>query len=109
PVAASPAAELVNGRFEPVLDDAVAAQHPTRVRRVALCSGHIWAELKAGASDEVALIRLEELYPFPTDRLMDVLDKYARADETLWVQEEPRNMGAWMFVERQLRGQRDLR
>ena len=40
---------------------------------------------------------------------MDVLDKYARADETLWVQEEPRNMGAWMFVERQLRGQRDLR
>ena len=109
PMAASPAADLAHGRFESVVDDPAAARHPSRVRRVAVCSGHIWADLQASASEDVALIRVEELYPFPLDHLMDVLDKYAQADETLWVQEEPRNMGAWLFIERQLRGKRNLR
>jgi 2-oxoglutarate dehydrogenase E1 component len=113
PLAASRASELVDGRFEPVLDDATAAQHPGRVRRVVLCSGHIWAELQAdtrrAASDDVAVIRVEELYPFPRERLLEVVEKYGRADETVWLQEEPRNMGAWTFVEHQLRGARELR
>ncbi|MBV9580185.1 MAG: 2-oxoglutarate dehydrogenase E1 component, partial [Chloroflexi bacterium] len=113
PLAASRASDLVHGRFEPVIDDAAAAQHPTRVRRVVLCSGHIWAELQAdarrAAADDLAVIRLEQLYPFPRDELLEILDKYGRADETLWLQEEPHNMGAWTFVERQLRGAHEVR
>ena len=109
PQAASPASDFVDGRFEPVLDDAIAAAHPGRIRRVTLCSGHIWAELRAHASDEVALIRIEQLYPFPSDALTDVLEKYTRADEIVWAQEEPQNMGAWTYVERALAGTCEVR
>jgi 2-oxoglutarate dehydrogenase E1 component len=110
PLAASRASELANGRFLNVLDDMDAAQHPNRVRRVALCSGHIWADLRSREqSPEVALIRLEQLYPFPRDLLLDVLDKYNQIEDVLWVQEEPQNMGAWDFVERTLRGHCDVR
>jgi 2-oxoglutarate dehydrogenase E1 component len=112
PLAASRASDLVDGRFQPVLDDARAAQHPHRIRRVVLCSGHIWAELQAdrrrGAVVDLAVIRIEELYPFPRDELFEILDKYAAAQDTIWVQEEPRNMGAWTFVEHQLRGTHEL-
>jgi 2-oxoglutarate dehydrogenase E1 component len=115
PLSASRAADLVEGRFEPVLDDA-SAKHPTRVRRVVLCSGHIWAELEAdkrrAPADDVAVVRLEELYPFPVEALTDVLERYSRAKEIVWLQEEPRNMGAWPHVERHLRelvGDRELR
>jgi len=112
PLAASHASELVGGRFEPVLDDAEAAAHPQRVRRLGLCSGHIWAELQSNGrraeADELALVRVEELYPFPQQQIMDVLDKYTHLEQVLWVQEEPQNMGAWTFVERKLRGVREL-
>jgi 2-oxoglutarate dehydrogenase E1 component len=116
PLSSSRAADLVEGRFEPVLDDARAAKHASRVRRVVACSGHIWAELEADKrrveADDVAVVRLEELYPFPTEALLEVLERYGRADEVIWLQEEPRNMGAWPFVERHLRelvGERTLR
>jgi 2-oxoglutarate dehydrogenase E1 component len=106
PLAASRASDLVSGQFHPVLDDAEAAKHPGRVRRVVLCSGHIWAELESdprrAAADDLAVIRMEELYPFPRSALEEVRDKYARAEELIWLQEEPRNMGAWAFVQRQL-------
>jgi 2-oxoglutarate dehydrogenase E1 component len=110
PLATSRASDLANGAFQTVLDDADAAQHPTRARRVALCSGHVWAELQgARKSDDLALVRVEQLYPFPREALLEVLDKYSHAEEPLWVQEEPRNMGAWNFVERELRGTCELR
>jgi 2-oxoglutarate dehydrogenase E1 component len=113
PLASSRASDLVNARFQPVLDDAAAARLPRRVRRVVLCSGHIWAELQSDPrhteAESVAVVRLEELYPFPREQLLEVLDKYARADDTVWLQEEPQNMGAWTFVEQQLRGVRDMR
>jgi 2-oxoglutarate dehydrogenase E1 component len=113
PLASSRASDLVNGCFQPVLDDVEAAQHPNRVRRLALCSGHLWAELQSDAqraqADELAIVRLEQLYPFPREALLEVLDKYTRAESVVWIQEEPENMGAWSFVERQLRGVRDLR
>jgi 2-oxoglutarate dehydrogenase E1 component len=115
PLSASRAADLVESHFEPVLDDA-AAKHPTRVRRVVLCSGHIWAELEAdkrrAEADDVAVVRLEELYPFPAEPLTEVLERYNRAQEIVWLQEEPQNMGAWPHVERHLRelaGERQLR
>jgi 2-oxoglutarate dehydrogenase E1 component len=112
-LAASRASELVDGAFQPVLDDADAAQHPSRIRRVVLCSGHIWAELQTDSrrdtADDVAVIRLEELYPYPRERVLEVVEKYARAKDFVWLQEEPRNMGAWTFVEQQLRGAIELR
>jgi 2-oxoglutarate dehydrogenase E1 component len=113
PLAASRASDLVDGQFEAVLDDASASRHPNRVHRVVLCSGHIWAEVQAdkrrAQAEDVALVRVEELYPFPTDALSDLLERYGQARELIWLQEEPRNMGAWTFVERHLRDRRALR
>ena len=75
------------------------------VRRVVLCSGKVFFDLsKARAEsgdDRVALIRVEQLYPFPADALAKVLSRYRNA-EIVWCQEEPRNMGAWNFVDRRL-------
>jgi 2-oxoglutarate dehydrogenase E1 component len=115
PLASSRASDLVEGHFEPVLDDAAAAKHPSRVRRVVLCSGHIWAELasdkRRGDADSVAIVRIEELYPFPSEALADLFERYNRATEVVWLQEEPRNMGAWPFLAprlHELLGEREL-
>lgn len=112
PLASSHASDLVDGRFEAVIDDARAARHPNRVRRIVLCSGHVWVDLESDPrrndADEVAIVRIEELYPFPKDAVLDILDKYAHAEQVVWLQEEPENMGAWWFVERQMRGVREL-
>jgi 2-oxoglutarate dehydrogenase E1 component len=91
--------DLSDGRFEPVIDDAAA--HPAHVRRVVMSSGKLFYDLlagreKAGASG-IALVRLEQLYPFPAAELSIVLARYPQAD-LVWAQEEPRNMGAWRFV-----------
>jgi 2-oxoglutarate dehydrogenase E1 component len=113
PLASSRASDLVNGCFRAVLEDSEAAQRPNRVRRVAVCSGHIWAELQADAAraraEDLAIIRLEQLYPFPRHALLEALDKDSRIEDLAWVQEEPQNMGAWAFVERQLRGECNMR
>jgi 2-oxoglutarate dehydrogenase E1 component len=113
PRATSRASDLADGHFEPVLDDATASKRANRVRRVVLCSGHIWAEVEAdkrrGQVEDVALVRIEQLYPFPTEPVSDVLERYAQATELIWLQEEPRNMGAWTFVERHLRNRHDVR
>jgi 2-oxoglutarate dehydrogenase E1 component len=89
--------ELAEGRYLPVLDDPLVSN----ARRVVLSSGKLYYDLlagreKAGASD-VALVRLEQLYPFPAPELALVLSRYPQAD-LVWAQEEPRNMGAWRFV-----------
>jgi 2-oxoglutarate dehydrogenase E1 component len=116
PLAASRANALVEGRFEPLLDDERAAAHRARVRRVVLCSGHVWTAVEGDerrtAAADVAVVRVEELYPFPSEALSELLDSYRHADEVVWLQEEPRNMGAWTFVERHLRavaGKRTVR
>jgi 2-oxoglutarate dehydrogenase E1 component len=115
PLAASRANDLVEGRFEPVLDDPQASAHRNRVRRVVLCSGHIWTTVQGderrSSAEDVAIVRIEELYPFPSEALSELLDSYRHADDVVWLQEEPHNMGAWMFVERRLRlvGKRQLR
>src|SRR5262249_22480067 len=102
PLAASRASDLVDAHFQPVLDDGTTLAHPRNVRRVVLCSGHIWAGLASDTrradNDRVAIVRVEELYPFPAEQLADVLERYANADDLIWLQEEPRNMGAWPFV-----------
>jgi 2-oxoglutarate dehydrogenase E1 component len=102
PLAASRASDLVKGGFEPILDDSSTHKHPHRVQRIVLCTGHIWAEVEADKRraeiDGVAIVRIEELYPFPRPELADLLETYDQAREVIWLQEEPRNMGAWTFI-----------
>jgi multifunctional 2-oxoglutarate metabolism enzyme len=100
PACVSGLTELAEGSFMPVLDDAAAA--PSRVRRIVLCTGKVYYDLLKGRDDarqsEVALVRLELLYPFPARELATTLARYAPDAEIVWCQEEPQNMGAWRFV-----------
>lgn len=101
PVAASRASDLAHGEFETVLPDPTEPD-PTRVRTLILCAGKVYEDLvrSPGYEDrgDLAILRLEELYPFPEDHLSRALSIYSRGDRALWVQEEPCNMGAWSFV-----------
>jgi multifunctional 2-oxoglutarate metabolism enzyme len=102
--ARSPIEELTRGSFEEVLDDPRVAD-PAAVRRVVLCSGKIGQEAlaerdKRGAP--VAVVRVEQLYPWPYDRLDEVVARYPAAQELVWLQEEPANMGAWAFAQDRL-------
>jgi 2-oxoglutarate dehydrogenase E1 component len=101
----SPPEELVSGRFHEVLDDAEA--RPASVRRVVLCSGKVYYDLhrqRAQAkAEEVALVRVEQLYPFPEEPVRGVMARYRKAAEWVWAQEESQNMGAWSFIEPRLR------
>ncbi|MGL4420206.1 MAG: 2-oxoglutarate dehydrogenase E1 component, partial [Gemmataceae bacterium] len=103
--AMTPVAELAEGRFYEVLDDTL--PNPERVQRVLLCSGKVYYDLLSRRiteqSDTVAIIRIEQLYPWPEQQLRDILSKYRRASEFHWVQEESQNNGAWFFVEPRLR------
>jgi 2-oxoglutarate dehydrogenase complex dehydrogenase (E1) component-like enzyme len=111
PLVASPAEELAEGRFQPVLDDPAASRQPDAVRRLVLCSGKVYVDLAATgrlaggpqAADWLAVARLEELYPFPAEEIAALIDRYPHLEEVVWLQEEPRNMGAWTYVAPRLR------
>jgi 2-oxoglutarate dehydrogenase E1 component len=93
--------ELTNGCFREVLDDTISS--PERARRVVLASGKVALDILGargggtGPSD-VAVVRLEQLCPWPKSHVVSVLSRYPAATEVVWVQEEPANMGAWRFV-----------
>ncbi|MGA1394202.1 MAG: hypothetical protein ACO38W_13705, partial [Phycisphaerales bacterium] len=101
PAAASPVREFLEGRFEPVLDDP-RGDDPSAVKRVLLCCGKIYHELDAAREQRpdsaVAIVRIEQLNPFPGEQLQSILDRFPNAERTIWVQEEPKNQGAWSFV-----------
>jgi 2-oxoglutarate dehydrogenase E1 component len=100
--AVSDVSELTAGSFRFVLDDIVA---PEKVECVVLCSGKIYYDLlekrETMAKQSVAIIRLEQLYPFPARQLHQALGKYSNAKKILWAQEEHKNFGAWAFVREQ--------
>ena len=102
PFTASMPREIAKGSWQPVLDDDSARSHAQRVRRILLTSGKIAVDLFTNESysrtEEIAIIRVEQLYPFPSDVLRQVIDGYPAAEEVVWVQEEPENMGAWNFA-----------
>ena len=105
PKSASRPDELAEGQFQLVIDDP-SVTHADQVRRTLLCTGKIYYDLleakeRRGIS-HIALVRVEQLYPFPEWNLSRVLSGYTRAREIFWVQEEPQNMGAWHFVSRHL-------
>jgi 2-oxoglutarate dehydrogenase E1 component len=94
-------AELAQGTFQNVIDDPTSPSRQS-VRRVLLCSGKIYfhlnlARIEHGVKD-MALVRVEQLYPFTQKEIAAVLSRYRQATEIAWVQEEPRNRGAWMFM-----------
>jgi 2-oxoglutarate dehydrogenase E1 component len=106
PLVASNITELTEGMWKPVLDDDLVEASPSKVRRLAFCSGKIAvdlvdSDLRQGKPD-VAIIRLEQLCPFPGKELEEVISRYDRLEEIFWVQEEPENMGAWMYISQRL-------
>jgi 2-oxoglutarate dehydrogenase E1 component len=102
PATASAPEELAAGRFMSVIDDREAKERAAQVRRVVLCSGKVYVDLasneRRAAAQEIAIVRVEQLYPFPDVALREVLEAYTKVEEVVWVQEEPENMGAWEFV-----------
>ena len=105
-LAVSPISDFTDGSsFQNVISEVDAVRPPEHVKRVVLCTGKVYydllAERREKAVDDVAIIRLEQLYPFPTNVLGSVLKSYPNAG-VVWCQEEPENMGAWTFVDRKI-------
>jgi len=104
-LAVTPLAELATGRFQTVIDE-VDDLDPVAVRRVVFCSGKVYFDLleqrRTDGILDVALVRLEQLYPFPADEYQTVLDRYPNAREIVWCQEEPQNQGAWYQIRHRL-------
>jgi len=96
--------ELANGEFQHLIPDASA--DAKKVRRVVACSGKVYYDLLEDAQkrgqDDVALVRVEQLYPFPRELLSVELRKYDQATEVVWCQEEPQNQGAWYQIKHHL-------
>ena len=97
PMATSSLEELINGSFMPVIDDII--ENRKKIKKVILCSGKVFYDLiqkkKDLNSEEVAIVRIEQLYSFPYDELELILRKYNNSIEFIWCQEEPANQGAW--------------
>jgi 2-oxoglutarate dehydrogenase E1 component len=102
PMVASAPRELAEGRFQMVIPDAGAADRAQDIRRVLVCSGKMYVDLMSSEyrarRPDVAICRLEQLYPVPMRDLRAMLDGYPNAEQVVWVQEEPENMGAWEFI-----------
>lgn len=100
PECTSPIEEFTKGAFQEILDDSFAL--PKKVTRVAFCSGRVYydlqAERKKKKAEDIALIRIEQLYPLHEEKITELLAKYNSAKKYLWIQEEPYNMGGWHYM-----------
>lgn len=106
PEAASPVADFTEGTFRPVIDDPTADSRREKVTRLVLCSGRVYVDLNASperGNEGVAIVRVEQLAPFQNTALRAVIASYPNLTEIVWLQEEPKNMGAWFFMEPRLR------
>ncbi len=104
PACVSSRTDLTGGQFRSVIDDA--GVDPANARRLLFASGKVVFDLEAQRREsgrtDVAIVRVERLYPFPADGLRQVLTRFANVRDVVWVQEEPRNMGAWGFIHERL-------
>src|SRR5262249_224283 len=109
--------DFTSGGFTEILGDSLAAEG-NRVSRVIFCSGKIYYDLltpgEERKADHVALVRVEQLYPFAAEQARDILARYPVTAEVVWAQEEPRNMGGWRFLREAIQpllddSRRDLR
>ena len=107
PPVGSSLSDLAEGAFQPVLNDPRPLERDAGVTRLILCSGKVYVDLVAredyAAADTVAVARIEELYPFPYPELKETLARYPSLREVVWLQEESRNAGAWVFVSSRIR------
>ena len=97
--------ELANGEFQPIIDDHTVTAD--KVEKLVICSGKIYYELLAKKEElnceNIALVRMEQMYPLQQDKINEVFEKYSNRKQLLWVQEEPENMGAWGYILRNFR------
>jgi len=111
PKAAAHVSQFASGRFQEVIDDPIASERPDEVRRVFACTGKVYYDLVEerakrlgeGREHEIAILRIEQIYPWPEEQLQEIFGRYGVAQSWTWVQEEPLNMGAWTFVRERLR------
>ena len=100
PKAVSTIADLTDGGFQEVIDDASA--EIKKVKSLVFCTGKFYYDLLAVKEelerDDIALVRIEQLFPLPQEQMKDIIAKYKNADDLVWAQEEPRNMGAWSHL-----------
>jgi 2-oxoglutarate dehydrogenase E1 component len=98
--------ELAEGSFQTVLGE-IDAHDPKKVERVVLCSGKVYYDLlekrRSEGREDIAIVRLEQLYPFPEDDLTDILAPYKNLKHIVWCQEEPMNQGAWYCSQHHMR------
>jgi len=103
--ATSPLSEFTKGGFQTVIGDQSAdvAKKADKVKRIIVCSGKVYYDLvkhrEAKGADDVAIIRVEQLYPFPHKAFAAEIKKYPNATDLVWCQDEPQNQGAWFFVQ----------
>jgi 2-oxoglutarate dehydrogenase E1 component len=105
PLSVSRLEELGTGGFYPLIDE-IDDLRPSAVTRIVLCSGKVYFDLlkarRDAKVDTVAVVRLEQLYPFPSDEYEAILRKYSNAHEIVWCQEEPQNQGGWYQIRHRL-------
>lgn len=111
PRAVSTVEEFANGGFKEVIDDEAA--DPKKVKSLVFCTGKFYYDLLAAKEehqrDDVALVRVELLFPLPFEQMLGIIDKYSNADDLVWAQEEPRNMGAWTHIFTHFEGAKQFR
>ena len=99
--------DLAQGSFQEVIDEVEDPIVPKQVKRVIVCSGKVYYDLLAQRQshdfDDVAIVRLEQQYPFPRQQLSEVLQRYHNAQDVIWCQEEPKNQGAWYQIRHHIR------
>jgi 2-oxoglutarate dehydrogenase E1 component len=106
PDARSRTDELMSGHFQETIDDPDAIKRPEPTEAILMCTGKIYYLLKEKRDElnaPVAIVRVEQLYPFPHQQLEEIFSRYPQAKHVRWVQDEPENMGAWSFIDARLR------
>jgi 2-oxoglutarate dehydrogenase E1 component len=103
PEAASRLSDLTDASFATVIDDASVSERRNEIKRLVFCTGKIYYDMIAKRSPHIAIVRVEQLYPWPHDEVARIVDLYPSLQEVVWAQEEPKNMGAWTYVSPRLR------
>jgi len=107
-LAVSTPAELTNGRFQKLIGHQD-RKNDSKIKRVLFCSGKIYFDILSKCQqqkrDDVAIVRIEQLYPFPVDLLQQEINRYKNAEKFIWVQEEPKNQGAWYTSQHHMRAE----
>jgi 2-oxoglutarate dehydrogenase E1 component len=103
PEASSRLSDLVDGEFRTVIDDQSVSENRDQVKRLVFCTGKMYYDLAQKRAPHVALVRVEQLYPWPDKEVAAIVDLYPSVEEVVWAQEEPKNMGAWTYVSPRLR------